>query len=311
MKKLFILATFTMFSFNVHALMGKPISSSLTEQVCHISVDNNICTAVRISDDYVLTAQHCVRDTKTLKLRPSLSVRCDRSGVKVLKVIESVGYAYAKEPRPIHMDFALIQIQPPKKANSIKYQAKLLKNLAEYKSIFLDSAEEISDEVKYNKFAENTSCEMHGYGLSSDNEKQIKEDQEQEVLKTIAITSRVAYKNASYFMKVGTLADDLAMINSPVLPTKDRKEKWVHSYARVGDSGGPLFCKSKSGEWILAGITSVMTSYWCPDSEQRDGKSPEVLIAEGWKPKSCKFGTGWGLPTVEAIEKVLGVRLEN
>jgi secreted trypsin-like serine protease len=284
MKKILSITTLLVFSFNLHAqanlfsIVGKKIVSPLKDQVCQLSVNsgNEVCSGVRISKDYILTAEHCVRDSIKDKAK-SVSVSCNDKNQKVEAIFESKEYAANKSTDLNHLDFALIKIKKPK---DFTPKFKLLNNLAEYKSIFLNSSE-----TEVNNFAENTYCEVHGYGLD--------ENKVLDNYNSASISSTSIYKEVSYFMTVTSVGSQKAFVTSPHLPEKDKD--WLHTSVRPGDSGGPMFCKSKSGEWVLSGIASVLNFNVCPNKFQ-----------EGKVKKECHSNV-WGLPTKEALESITGV----
>ncbi|MBY0414865.1 MAG: trypsin-like serine protease [Bdellovibrionales bacterium] len=289
-------------SFNLSAqvnvsIIGRPITSPLKDQVCHILTNKGqeTCSGVRISKDYVLTAQHCVRGTDGKSKVINFKLTCNDINLNVEKVYESEVYAknlasaeFIKQgsDKKSHLDFALLKLKNP---SDYIPKVKLLNNFAEYKSVFLESSDQF-----YKKFNENTDCEMHGFG--TDAKGRI------DIYHSAAISSTTKYNGADYFIEALERSDYAATIRSPYLPEENSKLDWVYSMVRPGDSGGPLFCKARSGEWVLSGIASILAFNECPDSMQNPDRK--------WYQSKLKCGQNeWGLPTKEALEKIVGAKI--
>ena len=323
MKKLITFTALTVFSFNLHASdmdpfasVGRPIKSTLKDQVCQLASGSDVCTGVRISENLVLTAAHCVRDTANGKLK-SVSVSCDNSRADIESIHESKTYvataiAQSKIKRDKNdisskptddltdVDFAVIKIKKMKasmfsKPKKFISSAKLLKNLDEYKSILLNS----SGSNSY-KFAVETVCETHGYGYNDEGEL--------DVYKAARIDSTTMFDEKPYYMYVYA-KDNTAYLNSPFLPENTKKTVTPFTSLRPGDSGGPLFCKARSGEWIIAGIASSMFTGDCPSMFQEGQKTIEQLKAAKETPRHC-YGSSWGVPSKETLESALQIKLD-
>lgn len=291
--KIYLGLTYLLFSFNANALpngtriVGKAIKSPLVDQVCHLELNNgdSICSGVRISNDYVLTAQHCARSLSGKK--NSINLSCNNKSLDIEEVYESKEFLKKLAESngkivPSAYDFSLIKIKNPK---SFVPKFKMLRNLAEYQSIFLNSA----DTTNYN-FSENTYCEFHGYGLDAkstlDN------------FNSTFIETSEKYNGALYLMKAVVDNGNAAYLQSPLLP--ENNLKFIHSTARPGDSGGPIFCKSKSGEMILSGVASTFEFGVCPEQFQTEGRRFKI---------NCNDNV-WGLPTKESLENTLGIKID-
>ena len=290
--KTLIFNTFLLLSFNTiagtnpFALVGKPITSPMKDQVCHIKIngDEAVCSGIRISKDYVLTAQHCARTNNKVN---SLVLTCNDRTLEIAKVLESTQYNNGTSINNSQIDFALIKISQP---TSFTPKVKLLKNLAEYKSILLNSTD-----TKLTNFSERTYCEIHGYGTN--------EKKQLDKYKSVEIYSTTKFKDQDHLFKVTLESDTTATIDSPVLPEKYTKSDWTWSSARPGDSGGPLVCLTKSKEWILAGITSTLSFDKCPEKYQEKKKS--MFRAD----IQC-HGNTWGVPSKETLEAIFKISLD-
>jgi secreted trypsin-like serine protease len=303
MKKLFNL-TLVVLSINASAadigaftqIVGRPIVSPMKDQVCHLALGyaTATCSGVRLSTDYVLTAQHCARDLKGKG--NSISVECNGDFLKVESVAESKEFVKIvgapgfndSSPLPSQFDFALIKLKNPKPFTP---KFKLPKNFSEYQGLFLNS----SESTTYN-YAEKTYCEFHGYGLDKNS---ILDKYNSTFIDTI-----INFEGNEYFINAIAIGNG-GVIKSPFLPEIDYKDKnWVYSTARPGDSGGPLFCKSKTGEMILSGIASTLEFKTCEDQFQ----SPKKGIFKP-APIKCHHNT-WGMPSKEVIESIFGVQID-
>lgn len=275
-------------------VVGKKIQSPLRKDVCHLDINSgsSICSAVRLSSDYVLTAEHCVRELDGNLNR--LSLECNGDFLDVEKVFESQEFLKqfgAKEKTaanvPSNFDLALIKIKKP---NSFTPQFKLLKNFSELQSVLLNSPASST----YN-FSENTYCEFHGYGQD--------EKGKMDTLNSTYLDTTEKYNGESYLMKVELVNSYSAYLESPLLP--ERTKDFIHSTVRPGDSGGPIFCKAKSGEMILTGIASTYSTGEC---EQKFQKVKTGIF----KPAKVMCNSNrWGIPTKEVLENALGVHLED
>jgi secreted trypsin-like serine protease len=275
-------------------LVGPTIESDLKDQVCLLNLKNDhgnaVCSAVRISKDYVLTAQHCARDAEGTQF--SVSVLCNGTELEVEKVFESSVFAkHYKERRLIlsEIDFSLIKLRNSKNFSS---KFKLLKNFPDYQSQFLNSG------TGYLTFAENTECEFHGFGKDKHNNLGN--------LNSTKINTSINFQNSTYNMSVLSLGMG-ETVGSPSLP--DKKNDWLYSSARPGDSGGPLFCKAKTGEWILSGISSTWSSGECPEVFQ--DKNPKKILGIFKVPKISCSSNYWALPTKERLEDLFNISLED
>lgn len=299
MKTTLLTLSFLAISFDASAiqkLVGKAIKSPLKEQVCHLIVDggNETCSGIRIDNDYVLTAQHCMRNKKK-EPKKIEQLTCDGQTLEVDKVYESKAYAdyYASEssgklnaPTRAEVDFSVIKV---KNANPVTIRAKLLSNLDEYKSIFLETG----DYFMF-KFAENTTCEIHGYGMDQKNQL--------DNYNSANIMTTSTYRKTDYHAMVSIINDYSAYTTSPFLPLYDKREDWQYSVVKPGDSGGPLFCKAKTGEWFISGVASTLSFAECAEGMQY----PKRKFFES--KLDCGKNT-WGLPTKEALEKIVEVKL--
>ncbi|MDO9180850.1 MAG: trypsin-like serine protease, partial [Bacteriovorax sp.] len=248
--KLIFNISILLFSLNTYAgdddfsVIGRPIQSPLKDQLFYLELKNNddstgTCSGVRISNDYVLTAEHCIRDSRGNKRE--ISIDCNSNNLQIENIYESKeflktfalshngaddlpGQAFSA------FDFALIKVKS-KKIFVPKF--KILKNLADYQSIFLNSSAAVSL-----NFAENTYCEFHGYGISG--------TRTSGKLHSTSILSTTLYKNMSYLMKIVPQEEIGQYLQSPFLPEDTKDKDWLYSTVRPGDSGGPIFCKTKN-----------------------------------------------------------------
>lgn len=302
---------------NPYAIIGNPIRSALKDQVCQLATGGEVCTGVRISEFYILTASHCVRSIENGKMK-NVSASCDNSSVDIETIYESKAYGAAtiaeskikrdkNDTSPklttglTSVDFAVIKIKKQKgsffsKPKKFISAAKLLKNLDEYKTTLLNSSEN-----NISTFAPETKCEVHGYGYN--------EAGELDVYKAARIDSTTMFDNQPYYMNVYTKENNTAYLNSPFLPENTRKTITLFTSLRPGDSGGPLFCKARSGEWVIAGIASSMLTGSCPDMFQEDNKSAKQLTDEKKIPRHC-YGSSWAVPSKETLESVLQIKLD-
>ena len=275
-------------------VVGKKIQSPLRKDVCHLDVNGgaSVCSAVRLSTDYVLTAEHCARGLNGKE--NTLKLDCNGDYLEIEKVYESKEYLKKFDPKErnaakvsSNFDFAVIKLKEP---NKFTPQFKLLKNFSEFQSILLNSPTSST----YN-FSENTYCEFHGYGQDAQGNI--------EHLNSTYLDSTEKFNDESYLMKVELINSYSAYLESPYLP--ERTKDFLHSTVRPGDSGGPMFCKSKSGEMILSGIASTYTSGECEQKFQK--------VKTGFfKPAVVNCNQNrWGVPTKEVLEKTLGVILED
>ena len=290
------LTVLNVYALNIHSgmdLVGKPIKSSLLDQVCHIDIqiDGNafICSAVRISSDYVLTAEHCARDVDGNVGR--LTLECNGEQMTIAKVYESKifidGVSKNKDNFISSNDFSILKIKNPK---TFVPKFKLSKNLEEMKNIFFN--ESSSNEAQFN---ENTYCEFHGYGEDARGSS--------DKLNSTSIETTSLFDNLPYEMKA-IFSDGNAYMESPLLPERDIKNRNEYSpTARPGDSGGPLFCKSHSGDFYLSGIASVLQSGECSK------KFPDQIARFGSKKVTC-FNNRWGIPTADYLEKIFNIKID-
>lgn len=299
MKKILSL-TFLVLSLNASAditagvkLVGKPLISQMKDQVCHLKLDGDegTCSGVRLSTDYVLTAQHCARNTKGRK--NSISLECNGNSLEVEKVYESQLYIDTTDNSVSSaFDFAVIKIKNPK---PFKAKFKLLNNVAEYQNTLLNYS--LNSTYEY---AEPTYCEFHGYG----------EDRKKKVdnYNATTIDTSTVYNDETYLMKVQAV-NTSAYVQSPFLPERNYKdENWLYSSVRPGDSGGPLFCKTMNGDTILSGVASVLYFGECPAKFQPPVKTGFFGKILGESKVQC-HKSRWGIPTRDALEDLVGVRI--
>ncbi|MDO9181303.1 MAG: hypothetical protein Q7U04_02790, partial [Bacteriovorax sp.] len=68
------------------------------------------------------------------------------------------------------------------------------------------------------------------------------------------------------------------------------------------------FCKTKNEEWILSGIASILEFGDCPELLQE----PTDNKFHFFKPAKTKCNSNrWALPTIETLENLLKIRLDQ
>ncbi len=268
-------------------LVGPMIQSELKDQVCYLTLNGGsaVCSGVRLSNDYVLSAGHCARTSEGKK--NSITLECNGEQLQVEKVFESDSFvaSYTKGTIKSNVDFSLIKLKNSKKNFTPKFH--MLQSFSDYQAEFLNS------DLTFN---ESTHCEFHGYGTDKSGRLG--------TLHSTSIETTLTYNEKDYHVQI-TSNDEGAIVQSPLLP--DESKNWLYSSARPGDSGGPLFCLAKSGEWVLSGIASTWDSGFCPDELQ--DKNPKKVLGIFKAAKLRCSDNHWGLPSVEQLEKIFGITL--